>query len=419
MATAKTEESFSQVIRMNVALLKFSGTIPMDDEISSKTLLSCSLTIISGAALILHTSAYIYDFLIHAAFLETAIESLALIIALFGGLVRYLIAYWLRGDMHKILRTLDDLWKTASDDERRCVNSLMKGAKNLTYFFLSQCIFTIFFYTIAPLFVHLHDSNSNATRSLPYAFFTEVNQSPCYEILYFIQVFSMLNVGVTCVGVDMAGPLLITTVCGHLRVIRNRFRSMAQSMKIQMNDKSDIIIPRTCDRYNQAIVDSRLEIGINNPVETSVASELRSCLNYHKIILKICMHIERLTKIIFLTQLIGSTYILSAVGFKLTGNDQDKFKYSSQIVIGVVQLLICNWPPHDLMTESEAIADAAYFVPWYQWPSDLQKSIQIVILRAQKPVRLTAGKFMYLSLETFASMVSSAVSFFTVLRSLN
>ncbi|XP_046749166.1 odorant receptor 49b-like [Diprion similis] len=418
MTTAKTD-SFSQAIRTNVALLKFSGTIPMDDDIPSKKLLSYGLTIISGAALILHTSAYIYDFVIHAAFLETAIESFALIISLFGGLVRYLIAYWLRGNMQEILQILDDLWKSASGDERRCVSSQMKGAKNLTFFFLSQCIFTIFFYTIAPLFLNLHDSNSNVTRILPYAFFFEVNQSPCYEILYFIQVFSMLNVGVTCVGIDMAGPLLIATVCGHLKVIQNRFRSMEQSMKIRRNYKSGEIIPRICNHYNQAIVDRRPEIRINDTVETSVSSELNSCLNYHRIIFKICMHIEHLTNIIFLTQLVGSTYILSAVGFKLTGNDQDKFKYSSQIVIGVVQLLICNWPPDVLMTESQAIADAAYFVPWYQWPSDLQKSIQIVILRAQKPIRLTAGKFMYLSLETFASMVSSAVSFFTVLRSFN
>ncbi|CAD1468160.1 unnamed protein product, partial [Heterotrigona itama] len=52
---------------------------------------------------------------------------------------------------------------------------------------------------------------------------------------------------------------------------------------------------------------------------------------------------------------------------------------------------------------SEAISRAAYSLPWYQYPCSLRNPTNLLIIRSQRPVRLTAGKFAVLSLETFAS----------------
>lgn len=54
--------------------------------------------------------------------------------------------------------------------------------------------------------------------------------------------------------------------------------------------------------------------------------------------------------------------------------------------------------------QSEAISHAAYSIPWYQYPCSLRNPTNLLMIRSQRPVRLTAGKFVALSLETFASV---------------
>ncbi|XP_048504948.1 uncharacterized protein LOC105685947 [Athalia rosae] len=411
--TRAEDQTFTRLIRTNVFLLKLSGMIPLDGEIFYNSILSSCLTIVSFSILMVHTCSFVYDVVIHAAYIETVVESFALIISFLGGLIRNVILYRSRGKVRAMIASFESLWKIQDVEERRLIATYVKNAKNLTYFFLSQCIVTIIFYAISPLFVKSEDVDVNATRLLPYAFFLEVHRSPYYEITYFLQVSSMLNVGFTCVGVDMIAPIFIMTACGHLRVIRGRLERIGRSTTVGKTATTREDILRYLGNNPR-----RNGGGSDRFLEPAPTSGLKNCLDYHMTILSICEEIERLTNVIFLTQLVGSTYILSTVGFKLSGNDQDKYKYSTQIIIGLVQLFICNWPSDTLSLESEAIARAVYSLPWYQWSNGMKRSVNITIMRAQKPVRLTAGKFIYLSLETFASMTSTAVSFFTMLRSL-
>ncbi|XP_043465049.1 odorant receptor 85b-like [Leptopilina heterotoma] len=59
---------------------------------------------------------------------------------------------------------------------------------------------------------------------------------------------------------------------------------------------------------------------------------------------------------------------------------------------------------------------SAYDVPWHSWTKKEGKMIEIIIFRSQKVAFLSAGKFAHMSLKTFSSILSSAFSFFTLLR---
>lgn len=68
--------------------------------------------------------------------------------------------------------------------------------------------------------------------------------------------------------------------------------------------------------------------------------------------------------------------------------------------------------------QSVDISRATYSMPWYGYSYNLQKITNILMVRSQKAVRLTAGKFIGLSLETFASVFHSLFFFFLHLFSL-
>lgn len=56
------------------------------------------------------------------------------------------------------------------------------------------------------------------------------------------------------------------------------------------------------------------------------------------------------------------------------------------------------------MFQSQDIARTMYFIPWYRFPYQLKRSLNIITMRAQKPAQLTAGYIIPLSLQTFASV---------------
>ncbi|XP_017765212.1 PREDICTED: odorant receptor 13a-like [Eufriesea mexicana] len=233
-------------------------------------------------------------------------------------------------------------------------------------------------------------------RRLPYFTVIDIQETPWYEMAYVFQIVIMMNVTCTFVTIDTIGPMFIFVTCGYLETIRRRIESF------RFFDQRSFAFSAAATTF-----------------ELEYTKDLRTCVICHRLLLEFCQTIERFTNFIFLIQLLGSTYNISLIGFKLFENSPDKIKYVTQLLLFMTQLLLCNWPADVLSSKSEDIASAAYSIPWYRYPYNAKILTSMLIIRSQRPVRLTAGKFVQLSLETFASMISAAVSFFTMIRGIN
>ncbi|XP_070518807.1 odorant receptor 49b [Cardiocondyla obscurior] len=391
------DDSFASVVRVNIALLKLSGVVSCG---SNKACQFCSqniLMVIAYGCLFAYAGLYTYEFALYTVYLDTWMESFAMILSLVGGQARLTIVLLFRDRFQRLLTICEELWPTLNAIEKTYVRGYVKTTRHLTYYYLFGCAFTIFFYAVASLFLGQHDGSSNATttRTLPYACPVEVHRSPYYEIMYVVQLCSMINVGLTCAGVDTVGPVLVLTVCGHFKVLNARLSRINERDSGRKGSRST-------SRSAATIVPSR-ERNDHSP-ENRAKFNLDACVYYHQMMLELCKEVESLTNTIFLTQLLGSTYNVSLVGFKLVGDDPDKFKYTTQLLIAVIQLFLCNWAANVLLTESQDVARAVYFVPWYHFPYRLRRSVNIIAMRSQKPAQLTAGYIIPLSLQTFASV---------------
>jgi len=56
-------------------------------------------------------------------------------------------------------------------------------------------------------------------------------------------------------------------------------------------------------------------------------------------------------------------------------------------------------------TQSLSVRTAAYGCQWYNRSHNVKKLLQMVIMRTKEPVKMTAGKFFVVSLETFTNVI--------------
>ncbi|XP_071052692.1 odorant receptor 10-like [Onthophagus taurus] len=83
------------------------------------------------------------------------------------------------------------------------------------------------------------------------------------------------------------------------------------------------------------------------------------------------------------------------------------------------QIVLFCWHGNEVKLISDEIADVAFHSNWLVTELKTQKSILLMITRSIRPVRLTAGKFIFLSLESFMSLMKGSGSYFMFLKKMN
>ncbi|KMQ93896.1 odorant receptor 13a-like protein [Lasius niger] len=272
-----SDESFASAIRANVALLRLSGVVSYKNGNIRRTNSQNVLGAIAYGCLFAYAFLYTYEFALHTVYLDTWTESFAMILSLVGGQTRFTLVLLFRGRFQRLLRICEELWTSLNASEKRCVRDYVKATRRLTYYYLFGCAFTILFYAVASLFMGRHDGSSNATntRTLPYVCPVQVHRTPYYEIMYALQLSSMINVGLTCAAADTLGPVLILTVCGHFKVLGSRISSLG----VHRRDRS--YRESTCSTSAES-----LEMMHRGVSRNCARSDLEACVHYHQTILE-------------------------------------------------------------------------------------------------------------------------------------
>ncbi|KAK0073662.1 hypothetical protein PV325_009433, partial [Microctonus aethiopoides] len=160
----------------------------------------------------------------------------------------------------------------------------------------------------------------------------------------------------------------------------------------------------------------------------STYAVLRDCVKQHQALILYMERVENLFSTIMLAQTLGSVLEICFSGFQiLLGVETSILRttLSAQfLVAAMVQLLLFSYSSHEIIIESQEIAEAAYRATWYGLPCTnegrtYRQCLLIIIARARKPCILTVGKFTPMSLDTFTSVFNTSISYFTILRQMN
>ncbi|XP_077280788.1 uncharacterized protein LOC143907737 [Temnothorax americanus] len=101
-----------------------------------------------------------------------------------------------------------------------------------------------------------------------------------------------------------------------------------------------------------------------------------------------------------------------------SGNNVEEFFFPFVFVFGtVVYMFIANYIGQNVTDHNNHVFSTAYNVQWYGAPIHIQKMILFLLQKETKEFTLSVGKLFHASIECFATLFKSSVSYFTVIYS--
>ncbi|XP_031365752.1 odorant receptor 10a-like [Apis dorsata] len=124
---------------------------------------------------------------------------------------------------------------------------------------------------------------------------------------------------------------------------------------------------------------------------------------------------------ILVIQLFSSCILICTTGFQFIlalsiGNIVLMIKILIIMCVLLIQLFAYSYVGEYLKTQTESVGNSMYLCTWYDMPKNISKDIIFIIMKAQRPVLLTAGKIFVVNMETYISILKTSMSYLSVLR---
>ncbi|KAJ8924764.1 hypothetical protein NQ315_000917 [Exocentrus adspersus] len=247
-------------------------------------------------------------------------------------------------------------------------------SKNVQIFYITLTYSTCIAFIIPSVKYRMFpvtSSTKNASEHLPYVMWMPLDQNEHNLTALIIQIFcAFLATNYYCF-IQCILVILPLNVNFRLKVLASNLRSVDSLVTTE-------------------------EVGNREDVR----NKLRCCIIEHIDIIRNCRLLSETIKYLMLLEFLLSSAQISLILFEITTtNDKNLIFFSLFHIFQVlVQLLILYWYADEIRVQSSAISIVLYGMKWYQYNKTINKSIQIMMIRSQRPLSLTVGPFGEMSL---------------------
>ncbi|XP_012168558.1 odorant receptor 4-like [Bombus terrestris] len=321
--------------------------------------------------------------------IESASTSLPYTLLLFK-----LISFWIkRGIFKNMLVGMYYDWINSSADKAN-VDVMMNKAElayRCSYSIFGVYIISVFMYAGVFLqFIRQDQDDFNITSrqllmkmDLPFAYY----ESPVYQYVFLVQFLQLLAVGI---GMAILNALIITLIFhigGQIEILHEALEN----------------------------------ISIKDEKHGSLRNVIKSLINRHYRIILNSEYIESLFSYIALLQLLCNTVVMCGIGFLIIVaiNSHGDVGIVVKIVLFYIAIMleafVFSYAGEYLSSKSLSISTSAYGSSWYLLEPRNRRVVILLMIRSQRRLTITAGKFMDLSMFGFASILKASASYVSVL----
>ncbi|OAD59748.1 Putative odorant receptor 85b [Eufriesea mexicana] len=304
-----------------------------------------------------------------------------------------LIVIWLHKRMfYEILATMFEDWNNDNstiENKRIIVDKVMLSSR-ITNFLIGYFGITFLLYTGLALAQLDEDQDSSEPKRRMFLIRMEfpfsATDSPCYEIILAVQFI-----------------LESFIVYGAATSI-----ALIAALMLHVGSQIDLL----CQKLSQIS---------HNSGKRSQRALMFDVVIRHQRIIQLSKNIETIFTFISLCQFLSNMLVICFISFILVVSihmEQTTVLIMKclpyYIAINCEAFILCYTGEY-LTSKSETITKSVYNILWYNLGPQDARVIILILLRSQKLLTLTAGKFVSLSLEVFTNMLKACVSYVSVL----
>nr|CAI5819554.1 unnamed protein product [Callosobruchus analis] len=243
---------------------------------------------------------------------------------------------------------------------------------------MSAVVSTCMIWAIFPL-----TDKSFKTLPLPGWYPFNTKTSPNYEITYAYQIVCTTFNGVLNAAHDLYATGLIMIICSQLNILNDSLINIKSEA-----EELSLVTP-------------------NLTFEDAMNIKLLECVENHKCILEFAKEFSVLFTISILGQFVVSVIIICTTMFEMTLIPFMSLKFVSLVLYQycmLMEIFILCYFGNEVIIESNKLTNFAYHSDWLIGSCQYRKNLLFFMIRSQRTLKLYAGGFFTLSLDTFVSV---------------
>nr|WGO81812.1 olfactory receptor 141 [Microplitis mediator] len=309
------------------------------------------------------------------------------------GIIKY---YYLTTQRYKISDCINHLiydWKKINEfDDKNIMIDYAKFGRQ------SSILSAIFMYSSSIIYViilpfestGINNKGNVTTLSFVYpCHFIIFNQyeSPAYEIVYIMHCScAFVLASITNATCNLA-TVFIMHACGQLEI-----------MTLWLND---LVTPENTDKKTY--------------------SKYSAIIEQHTKTLRLVEKIKELFQHICFVEVIGCTLNICLLGYYILlewkNNETGGMTTYLLLLVSFVYNIFLYCYVGELLTEKcQDVSNTVYMSKWYQLPENLARGFVLTLVIAQNYEPIKAGKLVYLSINTFGTIIRTALAYLNILR---
>nr|QHN69125.1 odorant receptor 37 [Sirex noctilio] len=223
-----------------------------------------------------------------------------------------------------------------------------------------------------------------------YYVFFDAQPSPNYEVvfsLHFICTFVMFT---TTTGIYSLAIMLVMHACGQFQIVMSRLENLVNGNE------------RECDTLEE---------------------RLTVIVEHHLRIFRFSARMEKALHQIWLVEVMSCTTSICFAGYYLMREWKHSERisvltYISLLVSFIFNIFMLCYIGEILIEQCRKIGTISYMIDWYDLPKRKALDLVLVIAISNRVTKMTAGKFMDLTLSNFCTILKASVAYFNMLRNM-
>ncbi|XP_054009118.1 odorant receptor 13a-like [Hylaeus anthracinus] len=313
-------------------------------------------------------------------------------------LFKLLVLFPHRKDFLNLIRYLERKFLHADYDfyEKMVLDTCKRTSTFFICTFTYSCHGALISYVLHPIIVNIGRNTSD--RVLPVNMRADMlSMTPYFEILFLFQVLAIYQVGVVYFCSDNYLCIMNLHVAGQFRMLQYRLKNMKSAIKTSKNKKNGE------DKYYDTF---------------------KTFVQQHQALIAYCDKLQEVFGFYSLGQVFLFSLLICFGGYMLLLADAHPARrliFVFHIFNSISQLFMFTYSCDRIIHDSTNVATAIYSAPWPRTPMNadgrtLRRDLKLMMIRSNVPCCLTGYGFFTVSLETYTKVLSTALSYFTLLR---